>query len=137
MQMRTLKETVQRIRDGVVFERSIKEFMDAALMLTDDSGREKLIEEEPGLISTEFEVDPADLYNVLIAGIACEIAHYSELKAPEWTNGEHRSLDEPYFTSPNKEMQKIQLATTPAPYRQRNLFCGKILGESLALVAAK
>jgi hypothetical protein len=48
-----------------------------------------------------------------------------ELPFPSWTNSEDFRLREPWFLYPGDLLRAWQLATTPAPFKARNIFGGE------------
>ncbi len=44
---------------------------------------------------------------------------------PAWTNNEEYHLAEPWFLYPGELLRAWQLATTPAPFKMRNIFGGE------------
>jgi hypothetical protein len=68
------------------------------------------------LLSSFKDGDIADAY---LAGYVCFLADKTKLKRPEWANSKTRIAKDPWFSNSDR---KRLLVTTPAPFREHNIF---------------
>lgn len=80
--------------------------------------RERLIEEAPSL-------PPEDKHwSALCAAIVEEVCRRTALPCPPWTERTDFFLKEPWWYFPQSSQREWLQATTPEPFRRRNVFVG-------------
>lgn len=114
----TLNDIASRILGGAMLPFMVKEFMDEWRKLPSP---EKL-EQEPAHINAH-----ADAF---LAAMAECLATRMGVAAPEWANHETRFLETPSFWGRSSSMRELMLVETPAAFRRRLIFCGRILAEA-------
>lgn len=123
MKILSIKQTIERVKHkDEAYPVAIKEFING-FKLADNKSRIEIINEEPEFVSQQ-------VINVMVAGLVEELCVRFEIPIiPEWVFHQERRLKKPFYTTNNPKLQAIFLAETPIYYRDRNLFCGKLIGD--------
>jgi len=116
----TAAETFDRIRAGTTPWVAMGDFL--------DDWRRLPVEERPPLVAEPI-VDAGDdkerqRWAAFIAATVEWLCWSAKLPFPVWTNKSEYRLPEPWFLYPGWRLRAWQLATTPAPYKMRNIFGG-------------
>lgn len=116
----TMAETFDRIRAGTTPWVAIGDFL--------DDWRRASHEQRPALVAQPIAAagDDAELrrWAALCAGIVEWLCWNDDLPFPGWTSKPEYILPEPWFLYPGWRLRAWQLATTPAPFKMRNIFGG-------------
>jgi hypothetical protein len=120
-QRQTIGETYERIRREPSFPwLAVGDFL--------DDWRRSAVEDRLGLV--ESGISPAKSEPALRRWAAfCSamvewLCWQDQLTFPSWTTRPEFHLDEPWFLYPGLALRPWQLATTPAPFKLRNIFGG-------------
>ena len=116
----TMAETFDRILGGTTPWVAIGDFL--------DDWRRTPREQRPALVEQPI-ASPGDdkelrRWAALCAGIVEWLCWNDKLPFPEWTSNDLYILPEPWFLYPGWRLRAWQLATTPAPFKMRNIFGG-------------
>lgn len=84
----------------------------------DDNERASLISEPP----PPAETPEGKQWAAFCAATVEELCKRAAVVSPEWTNQPEYFLTEPWFHSPLDSQRAWLLASTPEPYRRRNIF---------------
>lgn len=116
----TIGETFTRIREGVTPWVPIGDFLDDWRRSECDD-RLELAEE--GIETTDA---PPELqrWAAFCAAMVEWLCWQDHLPFPAWTSHEEYRLAEPWFLYPGDLLRAWQLASTPTPFRMRNIFSG-------------
>ncbi|MFI5273869.1 MAG: hypothetical protein ACHQ4H_12620 [Ktedonobacterales bacterium] len=116
----TMAETFDRIRGGTTPWVAIGDFL--------DDWRRLPVADRPALVAQPIADagDQRDLqrWAALCAAIVEWLCWNDDLPFPTWTADERYVLADPWFLYPGWRLRAWQLATTPAPFKMRNIFGG-------------
>ncbi|MBF6589264.1 MAG: hypothetical protein IVW57_01885 [Ktedonobacterales bacterium] len=116
----TAAETFDRILSGTTPWVAIGDFL--------DDWRRTVVPERATLVAApiaEYRGD-AELrhWAAFIAATVEWLCWNEGIPFPSWTSSAEYTLPEPWFLYPGWRLRAWQLATTPAPYKMRNIFGG-------------
>jgi len=114
MRPTSLKEAVDRSREGYGFMDSLNEFLDE-FYLRRPSERQRMIAEEPGLTGVAFR----DAY---VGAVGEHLARRWELGIPAWADDPRRFLDTPHFPEFMELAKPVFLRDSPIAFRRRLIF---------------
>jgi hypothetical protein len=116
----TMAETFDRILAGTTPWVAIGDFL--------DDWRRTAKEQRSALVQQPIASPGDDMelcrWAALCAGIVEWLCWNDKLPFPEWTSNDLYILPEPWFLYPGWRLRAWQLATTPAPFKMRNIFGG-------------
>jgi hypothetical protein len=116
----TAAETFERIRAGTTPWVAMGDFL--------DDWRRLPVEQRPPLVAEPIAVAGEEKehqrWAAFIAATVEWLCWNAKLPFPGWTNKPEYRLPEPWFLYPGWRLRAWQLATTPAPYKMRNIFGG-------------
>jgi hypothetical protein len=116
----TMAETFDRILAGTTPWVAIGDFL--------DDWRRTAREQRPALVEQPIASPGDDMelrrWAALCAGIVEWLCWNDRLPFPAWTSNDLYILPEPWFLYPGWRLRAWQLATTPAPFKMRNIFGG-------------
>lgn len=117
----TNAETLQRIYNGTTPWVAIGDFLDDWKRSAVED-RFELVAEPP--IAAEAVTEDQQKWLAFCAAMVEWLCWQDDLPFPEWTSKEDFSLKEPWFLYKGWRLRAWQLATTPAPFKARNIFGG-------------
>jgi hypothetical protein len=116
----TARETFDRILAGTSPWVAIGDFLDDWRRMPTE-GRAALVEEP---IADAGDDRERMRWAAFIAATVEWLCWQDKLPFPSWTSKESYRLRDPWFLYPGWRLRAWQLATTPAPYKMRNIFGG-------------
>ena len=119
-QPQTMAETFERIRGGTTPWVAIGDFLDD-WKRTPKEQRAALVAEPIAEVGDDRELQR---WAALCAGIVEWLCWNDHLPFPTWTSDARYILPEPWFLYPGWRLRAWQLATTPAPFKMRNIYGG-------------
>ncbi|MDA8146028.1 MAG: hypothetical protein M0Z27_08205 [Thermaerobacter sp.] len=93
----------------------------------DDFRRAAGDEERASLVVTPLPLagtPDACRWAAFLAGAVSILCRREGMPIPAWTAREEYVLDQPWFLYRGMRLRAWQLATTPGPFKARNVFCG-------------
>ena len=116
----TISETIEHIYNGTTPWVAIGDFLDDWRRSAVEHRRE-LVNEQP-----EAPVSTPDMqrWTAFCAAMVEWLCWQDGLPFPAWTDQEIYTLKEPWFLYKGWRLRAWQLATTPAPFKMRNIFGG-------------
>ncbi len=126
MKYRWHRQTIAETFDRIMSEESpwvpIGDFLDD-WRRSDREDRPELV--AMGIASPPANQNPeAQRWSAFCAAMVEWLCWQDGLPFPAWTNREEYRLAEPWFLYPGHLLRAWQLATTPAPFKMRNIFSG-------------
>lgn len=118
----TIAETFARIRaDWEHPWLAIGDFLDD-WRFTEPHDRGDLVRE--GIVVLDQDSDEVHRWAAFCAAMVEWLCWHDGLSFPAWTSRAEYRLEEPWFLYPGDLLRAWQLATTPAPFKMRNIFGG-------------
>ena len=117
----TIAETLQRIYDDITPWVAIGDFLDDWRRSAVED-RFELVAEPPMVVYPL--IAEQQKWIAFCAAMVEWLCWQDDLPFPEWTNKESFFLQEPWFLYKGWRLRAWQLATTPAPFKVRNIFGG-------------
>ena len=114
MRPASLKEAVDRSREGYGFMDALSEFLDE-FYLRGPLERQRMIDEEPGLTGEAFQ----DAY---VGAVGEHLARRWGLGIPTWAEDPRRFLDQPHFPKFMELAKPVFLRDSPIAFRRRLIF---------------
>jgi hypothetical protein len=112
----TLRAVSERVADGADPTKEFSEFLDHFYDRATQSEMAACLEDAPVILEDEK-------LNVLYAATAEYLSKGYRLSTlPGWIDGPQRTLREPWFTSPDKNVHEYLTFTSPAEFRSRSIF---------------
>jgi hypothetical protein len=116
----TARETFDRILAGTTPWVAIGDFL--------DDWRRMAAEGRPTLVAEPIAEAGDDIdhqrWAAFLAATVEWLCWQEKLSFPSWTGNAAYRLPDPWFLYPGWRLRAWQLATTPAPYKMRNIFGG-------------
>lgn len=116
----TAKETFERILAGTTPWVAMGDFLDDWRRMAAD-GRAGLVAEPIADAGDDLE---KQRWAAFLAATVEWLCWQEKLAFPAWTGDTVYRLHDPWFLYPGWRLRAWQLATTPAPYKMRNIFGG-------------
>lgn len=133
----SLLDASRRVVDGADYASTIKELIDEMAIAATPS----VVDGAPVLsVPESFLADePLGLTDPVrrahLAGLAEFVSHLGRRPAPEWTEKPDYFLEEAFFAC-GPRARGLFMAETPAAFRRRNLFCGRVATKLTDLMPA-
>jgi hypothetical protein len=116
MRPRSLREVAERVREGDLFDLSLRNFLDEFAAVPSGAA---LAAEPPCLRDLSAQ---GRLFDAYLAATAEFLAAEHNLPLAPWVWAPERQLRRPWFSLPWAGMRAVLLLESPAPFRSRNLF---------------
>ena len=117
----TIAETLQRIYNSTTPWVAIGDFLDDWRRSAIED-RSELVADSP--VTADALTKDQQKWLTFCAAMVEWLCWQDNLPFPEWTSKEGSSLQEPWFLYKGWRLRAWQLATTPAPFKVRNIFGG-------------